>query len=333
MTKEVLTEEELLKRELESIEDEDEDDDLDDLDDLLDEFADDSKSNQKTRGESKSVEQASPVVSTSANALPDVGLGDVPEEMDQIEDEFTKQLEKGLESMLEDLSADPESRLHFEAMMAEINKYSLGDDKVDDCNQGPSTGSVGENKTDPLQDTIAKTMERMKESGEKVDKEIKEGNDEDEFLAAMMKQLGQSASGGESEELGSDDELKKMLTGMMEQLTSKEILYEPMKELDDKYGEWLDNNKSKLSKEERDRYDKQRVIVRAIVTRFENPTYSDSNNADRTFIAEYMQKMQESGSPPPDIMDDMAPNGMDFKDLGIDGVDMGAASNSDCGVQ
>jgi len=39
-----------------------------------------------------------------------------------------------------------------------------------------------------------------------------------------------------------------MLLGMMEQLTNKDILYEPMKELDDKFPDWMEKNGAKQTK-------------------------------------------------------------------------------------
>ena len=41
-----------------------------------------------------------------------------------------------------------------------------------------------------------------------------------------------------------------MIDGMMEQLMSKDLMYEPMKQVTQRFPSWLDENKSKLSKEE-----------------------------------------------------------------------------------
>ncbi|KAJ3514102.1 hypothetical protein NM208_g15094 [Fusarium decemcellulare] len=123
-------------------------------------------------------------------------------------------------------------------------------------------------------------------------------------MSEMMKQLSSGdlgALGGE----GSEEEFSKMLMGMMEQLTNKEILYEPMKELDEKFPEWLAKNRGTTPKEDLKRYEEQQSVVREIVAKFEEKTYSDSNAADREFIVDKMQKMQAAGSPPSDLVGDM----------------------------
>ena len=109
-----------------------------------------------------------------------------------------------------------------------------------------------------------------------------------------MREL-QGANGGADGE--GDDTFSKMLLGMMEQLTNKEILYEPMKELDTKFPGWLEQNKGKLAKEDESRYNTQRALVREIVDRFDRAGYSDDNAADREFIVERMQRVRVCCSP------------------------------------
>lgn len=140
-----------------------------------------------------------------------------------------------------------------------------------------------------FQETIKRTMERMQASGEQATAAAAaEGTDD--FLAEMLKQMGGGASldaGGE----GNEEEFSKMLLGMMEQLTNKEILYEPMKELDEKFPDWLVKNKDQTTKEDLKRYELQQGLVKEIVIKFEEKTYSDSNKADREYIVERMQKV------------------------------------------
>lgn len=45
---------------------------------------------------------------------------------------------------------------------------------------------------------------------------------------------------------GSEEEFFKMFLGMMEQFINKEIFYELMKELYDKFFEWLEKNCDKM---------------------------------------------------------------------------------------
>lgn len=116
-------------------------------------------------------------------------------------------------------------------------------------------------------------------------------------MAELLKQMQQGGLDGEG---GSEEELSKMLLGMMEQLTNKDILYEPMKELDEKFPGWMAQNKDKVSDEDRKRYELQQGYVREIVAKFEEGTYSDSNPADREYIVERMQKVSRVGSRAPE---------------------------------
>jgi peroxin-19 len=149
---------------------------------------------------------------------------------------------------------------------------------------GPS--AAGE---ESFQETIKKTIERIQASGEQATAAAA-ADDSDDILAELMKQM-QAGVGLDGE--GSEEDFSKMLLGMMEQLTNKEILYEPMKELDDKFPDWIAKNKAKTSKDDMKRYEEQRIVVREIVAKFEEKTYADSNVADREYIVERMQKVCE----------------------------------------
>lgn len=139
-----------------------------------------------------------------------------------------------------------------------------------------------------FQETIQKTMERMQASGNKATAAAAE-DDSDDILAELMKQMGAGALDGE----GGDEDFSKMLLGMMEQLTNKEILYEPMKELDDKFPSWMEVNKEITPAADLERYEEQRKVVREIVAKFEEKTYKDSNVADREYIVDRMQKVSK----------------------------------------
>ncbi|KAJ3003824.1 hypothetical protein NUW54_g2654 [Trametes sanguinea] len=103
---------------------------------------------------------------------------------------------------------------------------------------------------------------------------------------------------------------------MMSQLMSKEVLYEPLKELHDKFPSYLEDNASKLSEEDKKRYVAQSKIVAEIVATFEDPSYSDEDPQKGLKVVELMQEMQEHGSPPAEIMGPLPPG----FDLGPDGL-------------
>ncbi|WMV43611.1 hypothetical protein MTR67_036996 [Solanum verrucosum] len=104
-------------------------------------------------------------------------------------------------------------------------------------------------------------------------------------------------------------DMESIVETMMQQLLSKEILHEPMKEIEDRYPKWLEDNKVKLSTEEYERYKKQYEFIRDLNKVYE----TEPSNFNK--IVELMQKMQECGQPPNDIVHELAPD-FDISSLG-----------------
>ncbi|MBK5653375.1 MAG: hypothetical protein I4N50_17120, partial [Rhizobium sp.] len=141
-----------------------------------------------------------------------------------------------------------------------------------------------------FQEAIQKTMERMQSSGDAAGAAAASSS-QDDMLAQMLKSMESGGFGGD----GNDEDFSKILMGMMEQLTNREILYEPMKELNDKFPAWMEKNEGKVEKADLDRYKEQQVLVKEITERFEKKGYSDENAGDREYIVERMQKVCLSG--------------------------------------
>lgn len=154
---------------------------------------------------------------------------------------------------------------------------------------GAASGQGAKGAGSSFQDNIRRTMERMQASGESATAAATaDSQAADDLLAEMLKSMNSGGGGlGES----SEEDFSKMLLGMMEQLTNKEILYEPMKELNEKYPEWLEKNKATISAEDLARYKEQHRLAGEIVAKFEEKSYADSNAADREYIVGRMQKV------------------------------------------
>ncbi|ODV91354.1 hypothetical protein CANCADRAFT_24304 [Tortispora caseinolytica NRRL Y-17796] len=279
-------------------------DPADDLDDLLDEFGEDELEKEF---ESLIVDGAAGTGAGAGTATAETkrsGVEAVASTADSLVDnEFAKQLELGMSDLLKDVEANPELKKQFEELSREMQQLTDGD--IEGFSRSKAASATGaKDGKQSLQDTVARTVERMKDSA----KSPNSDNDADGFLQELLAQLeGDSAS---------EDGLSGMLQTMMQQLTQKEILYEPMKELYDKYPGWLAQNRDKLSADDTVRYERQLEIVTAIVQRFEAPTYSDSNEEDKKYISDKMSQMQDSGSPPSEIMGSM-PGGLDLDSDGI----------------
>jgi len=214
------------------------------------------------------------------------------------DDDFAKQLQDGMAELMGELETSPDMQAQFENMLKELGgaaalgeaaRVSLPTGSSSKAKEVPTKEKIAAGPSgteESFQETIAKTMERMRASGDQATAAATSENTDD-ILAEMMKAMQAGGLDGE----GGEEEFSKMLLGMMEQLTNKEILYEPMKELDDKFPAWMEKNAGKVNDVDMKRYKEQQIYVREIVKRFEAKGYKDENAADREYIVERMQKV------------------------------------------
>lgn len=208
--------------------------------------------------------------------------------------------------LMGELDSNPEMQKEFERMMAElvqagqaptdaeaiehIGKATEAVHLSDDVPTAAGASKKASGQQESFQDTVRKTMERMQASGASADAAAASdgpSSAEEDMMAQLMKELQAGGGGGE-------EDFNKMLMGMMSQLTNKEILYEPMKELYDKFPAWLEENRAKTDKEDLARYEEQHAMVKQIVERFEKKGYSDDNEDDREYIVERMQRVSNA---------------------------------------
>ncbi|KAI5417519.1 peroxisome biogenesis protein 19-2 [Lathyrus oleraceus] len=127
------------------------------------------------------------------------------------------------------------------------------------------------------------------------------------------------------EDLAGSQDMESIVETMMQQLLSKEILAEPMKEIGERYPKWLEDHKASLSEEEYDRYSRQCGLIRNLTEVYEK----DSGNFTKIF--ELMQKMQDCGQPPIDIVQELSPN-IDLASLGQLSPEMLDGSQPNCSI-
>ena len=212
-------------------------------------------------------------------------------------------------ALMGEIDESPEMRQQMEAMMKELT--AAGETFLqEDANATTSTSkgfdpsipaaavansNSASSATGPeegFQETIRRTMERMQASSTSVAAATATtASDGDDILAQMLKEMQGSGLEGAGEE-----DFSKMLMGMMEQLTNKEILYEPIKELHDKFPGWMRKNRGSCGAEDLARYEEQQKLVGEIVGRFERRGYSDEDAGDREFIVERMHKVYRTPS-------------------------------------
>ncbi|TKA81554.1 hypothetical protein B0A55_02999 [Friedmanniomyces simplex] len=332
---------------------EDDLDDLDDvLDEFQPTLSTSTTTTAKTK---PSAPAASPAPTASGPGRPPHHAVPPPAFPDAGEEALAAQLQAGMANLMSELDGNPDMQKQFEQMMSELIAVgSAGTDEevgehlmkaveglptggapgVEEGKKsgrrnngggGSASASVGgsakKGEGDESKDfssTIRKTMARMQASDSTASASAtvpseQQGSEED-MLAQMLREL-QASGGGEAGGEAGEGDFNSMLMNMMTQLTNKEILYEPMKELHDKFPAWMakqdkGEGKEKVSKEDMARYVEQQRLVGEIVARFEGKGYKDENEGDREYIVERMQKvelpMQAAGSPPPDLVGDMS---------------------------
>jgi len=114
----------------------------------------------------------------------------------------------------------------------------------------------------------------------------------EEMMSSIMKDF---------EKFGGSKDSDDAIDGVMKQLLSKDLMYEPMKEVSARFPKWLAENKEDLSEEDYQKYGTQYQFFQRIVHVYE----TEPDNFPR--IQELMQQIQDFGQPPVDIIRSLAP--------------------------
>lgn len=263
----------------------DDDSDVDDLDDVLDQFA-----------------------PQSANKLPDNN------------DDFTTELARGMESLMRELDTSTTAnegeekdgereknerfRVAWEAMLIEGMGASTSQPKPANTDQATTNPST------EFQSRIRNTMDKLKSSESNLEPSRTQEQVEVDELAKLLEGLG-----GEGADPNAEQELTDVLQAMMGQLMSKEVLYEPLKELYEKFPPYLESHPT-LDSGMREQYQKQIACIKQLLEIFEAPTYNEVDPETNKKIMDVMSELQTHGSPPEDIVGSLPPG---FS-LGPDGL-------------
>mmetsp|Transcript_8250 Transcript_8250/g.8176 ORF Transcript_8250/g.8176 Transcript_8250/m.8176 type:complete len:327 (+) Transcript_8250:402-1382(+) len=271
-------------------------DDLDDLDDLLDDFADDV-----------------------LNKPPGSAIGTETQEKDEAKTSADEPLNDEFKTRIEDLIKDlniedPETKVQFEQLVKQFEE---------DHKEEAAAASQPQN----FDNVMKETMERLKKSGDTIDEQIKNdqssGKPEDMLTQLLAGLGGPGGAGGDG-----DLDMSKLLVDMLEQLSSKEVLCEPIKDLHSKFPDYLKDKKGKISEEEHANYTKQYEISGQILAIFDAPDYNDEDKEKREKVNSLLESLQELGQPPTELVGDagdfpgfggmgggaLGGNGLDFND-------------------
>ncbi|XP_007234430.2 peroxisomal biogenesis factor 19 [Astyanax mexicanus] len=144
-------------------------------------------------------------------------------------------------------------------------------------------------------------------------------------LAKTLEGLGLE----DGEGAGEDGNILPIMQSIMQNLLSKDVLYPSLKEITEKYPEWLSSNRQSLSPDDLHRYEQQHKIMGEICNQFERQGEKESTFEN---ILELMQKLQDLGQPPKELAGE-APPGLNFdpESLHLPGG-LGAAGADQCSV-
>lgn len=259
------------------------DQEYDDLDDLLDE--DPSKLEGVHETTSKKEGQGS-------------DLDGMKVMMNDLEDEFSNLMSTNKNENNEEIAAN------FKELMGMIGKNGEIDKEASNSTE--------------FKNIVANTLDKIKENGPKVDTSIneekKQANNSDDMVSQLLSQMG---------DLGGDNNIDDTILNLLGQMSSKEVLYQPMKDMTVEYMKWFDGNEaaggSSVNEVDLKRYENQYETVKTIVGIYESPGYD--NEKHKQEITNLLDTLEQLGESPVDNSINTA-GVPDFNDLlDVDGGD------------
>ena len=133
------------------------------------------------------------------------------------------------------------------------------------------------------------------------------------FEAGKMEEVGETMMEemmAQFEALGEKEDYNEVIDGVMRQLLSKDLMYEPTKLICQKFPEWLAINRPHLSEAEYHNYGNMYQVFQRLLATYE----MEPDNFSR--LMELMFDMQQYGQPPAEIIKDLAP-GLKFDENGM----------------
>ncbi|PVU99716.1 hypothetical protein BB559_000442 [Furculomyces boomerangus] len=153
-------------------------------------------------------------------------------------------------------------------------------------------------KESSLQDRIQHTMAMLNESDQISSEKATGAKDSNPFSAVLN-------SGAGLDNLIDDKEIESMIENIMKEMTTKEILYEPMKSLLIEYPKFFEEHGKDSKQEDMKRYEQQHENIKKIVSLFESP--DSETEPVKAQITSLLEKIQECGEPPKEVLAAVGP--------------------------
>jgi len=190
-----------------------------------------------------------------------------------------------------------------------------------------------------ISDSTLEEFQKMTDNADTTMNSQEESNDLNASLASTLKELSDNAEAisnpltddeitqllgniGLSQDIGANsdepEDLIHVMKNMMQNLLSKDLLYPALKDTVDKYPSWLTANKNLIIESEYNRFCKQYDMMKRACEEYESEQDSDSSEVKKARferILDLMQKMQECGHPPKELIGDAS--GFEFDEQGM----------------
>lgn len=207
-------------------------------------------------------------------------------------EEFLKQAAQQFESNLSRLLGE-----NTEAANLTPDQIQQSFQKMAEAAQQVLTSPEVTDTSSDFSSAISQTLRGLSEGAENLQNPLSE----QDFLSMF----GGAAAGG-----GEQNGFIPFMQGMMQSLLSKEVLYPSLKDILEKFPEWLRENESKITPEEKERYQSQQKLMEDVCKELESENDADGADMKRQRfekVLNLMQKLQDYGQPPPDLVGDVGP--------------------------
>lgn len=128
--------------------------------------------------------------------------------------------------------------------------------------------------------TISQTLQGLNEGSEALQAPFSEQD-----ILSMFS--GSNSSGDEQ------NAFLPFMQGMMQSLLSKEVLYPSLKDILEKYPQWLEENKEKISADDMERYKKQQELMERVCEQLEKEGDADTADKKREQFEKVLVLMQK----------------------------------------
>lgn len=215
----------------------------------------------------------------------DDGQGDGGEEADPLIDELAASMEQLMESIGK--ADDGKLMRQLEDALSQLESEATEEEPGPaGSEQSPSAGGSA--------DHTLRLLSRSAEALSSSNPPSTSGGD-DGLSADLLKKLAEGL-----DSMTDDDEFASAVEGMMAQLLSKDVMFEPLSQLRELFIPWMAEHRSELSAEDTARYEAQQVCLGKILAAYES-------GEEGAPVMALMHEMQQHGQPPKELMKDLAP--------------------------